>query len=52
MIAIKTGIGTATLSRLKNSRPGETFKTSVLERLCEYFDCDVSDLIERIPESK
>jgi len=50
-IAKATGLGTNTLSKLRNSKNTNiSFKT--IDKLCEYFDCKVSDLFEYVPNKK
>ena len=50
-VKLKTGISAATLSNIKN---GKNINISIktIDKLCKYFDCPVSDLLEYIPESK
>ncbi len=43
-LAEKTGLGTNTISRLRNNKAkGIDFNT--LEKLCNFFKCSVSDII-------
>ena len=44
-----TGIFPSTLSRLAAAR-GKRIDLTVLERLCEYFDCEPGDLLVLQPE--
>ena len=48
-VAMATGINRMTLSKILNHR-GYSTGTDVLDRLCQYFGCQVGDLIERVPE--
>ena len=48
-IAKATGLGSSTLSKLRNSK-SVNINTNTLNQLCKYFDCKVSDLIEYIPD--
>lgn len=43
-IAEETGIGRITLSRMLNR--GANVRTDTLEKLCDYFDCQIGDLVE------
>ena len=48
-IAEATGIHRTTLSKLANVR-GYNTTTDVLDRLCDYFTCPISDLVEHVPD--
>lgn len=48
-ISEETGIARNTLSRILN-QPGWSTRTEYLERLCAYFDCQVDELVEYIPD--
>lgn len=48
-VSQKTGIHRTTLSKIAN-RVGYSTTTDVLDALCEYFDCEVGDLAERVRE--
>lgn len=48
-ISNDTGISSATLSRLGSPRPYST-NTNILNRLCSYFGCSISDLLEYTPD--
>nr|MBV6629532.1 helix-turn-helix transcriptional regulator [Oceanococcus sp. HetDA_MAG_MS8] len=50
-IADETGLHRMTLSRLMNQK-GYSTSTEVLDKLCNYFECGISDLVEHIPENK
>jgi putative transcriptional regulator len=47
-IAQATGIGRITLSRML--KPGAVARTDTLDKLCEYLDCGIQDLVEHIRE--
>lgn len=44
-----TAINRSTLSKLLNQK-GYSTGTDVLDRLCTYFECSISDLVEHMPE--
>jgi putative transcriptional regulator len=46
----KTGINRSTISKILNQR-GYVTTTETLDKLCEFFECGVSDIIERLPDS-
>lgn len=46
-IAEATGIARSTLNRIANVR-GYSTSTDVLDKLCEYFGCNVEDLLQHI----
>ncbi len=48
-IADQTGIHRTTLSKLQ-SPTGHNTTTENLNSLCKYFECDIQDLIEYVPE--
>lgn len=48
-ISVATGVHRATLSRIANKN-GYSTSTDVLDALCEYFDCEVGDIAERVKE--
>ncbi|GAB3681708.1 hypothetical protein GCM10028792_28320 [Salinisphaera aquimarina] len=50
-IAKETGIHRATLSKITNER-GYNTGTDNVDRLCAYFDCEVQDLLQRVPEQE
>jgi len=50
-ISEATGIHRVTLSRISN-KVGYSTSTNVLGLLCEYFDCEVGDIAERVREEK
>ncbi len=45
----KTGIGKSTLSTIRNNK-NINISVHTLNKLCKYFDCKISDLIEYIPD--
>jgi putative transcriptional regulator len=48
-IAKETAIHRATLSKIANER-GYNTGTDNVDRLCAYFECDIQDLLQRIPD--
>jgi DNA-binding Xre family transcriptional regulator len=48
-IATATGLNRMTLSKILNQK-GYGTGTETVDRLCEYFDCNVQDLMERLPD--
>jgi len=48
-VAESTGIGRITLSRMLNR--GTNVRTDTLDRLCDYFNCRIEELVEYIPEA-
>lgn len=48
-IAIATGLNRMTLSKILNLK-GYGAGTDTIDRLCEYFSCEVQDLMERLPD--
>ena len=48
-IAIATGLNRMTLSKILNLK-GYGTGTDTIDRLCEYFSCEVQDLMEHLPE--
>ena len=48
-ISEATGVHRVTLSRIAN-KVGYSTSTNVLGALCEYFDCEVGDIAERVRE--
>ncbi len=48
-VAEATQINRSTLSKLLNQK-GYSTGTDVLDRLCAYFECQISDLVEYVPE--
>jgi len=50
-IAQATGIHRITLSKMINQR-GYNTGTDNLDRLCAYFDCQIQDLVEYIPDAE
>jgi DNA-binding Xre family transcriptional regulator len=49
-VAIATGLNRMTLSKILNSK-GYGTGTDTIDRLCEYFDCRVEDLMEYVASS-
>jgi putative transcriptional regulator len=48
-IAKATGINRMTLSKIAN-RKGYSTVTDNLDKLCAYFECEISDLVEYVEE--
>ena len=48
-IATSTGLNRMTLSKILNLK-GYGTGTDTIDRLCEYFNCEVQDLMEHLPE--
>jgi len=48
-VAEETGLNRSTLRKV-SSVPGYSCTTEVIDKLCTYFDCEVSDLMEHIKE--
>ena len=46
-VAEVTGIGRATLTRIAN-RQDYSVGIDVIDKLCDYFDCDISDILQRV----
>ena len=46
-IATATGIHRTTLSKIQNVK-GYNTTTDVLDRLCDFFDCEIGDLVQRV----
>lgn len=48
-VSDETGLNRSTLSKILNQK-GYSTGTDVLDRLCTYFGCAISDLIEHVPD--
>lgn len=48
-ISAETGINRMTLSKIIN-HPGSNTGTDNLDKLCYFFDCEVSDLVSHVKE--
>ena len=46
-IAKATGLGTTTISKLRNSK-NSNISLNTIDKLCEYFNCSISDLMEHV----
>lgn len=46
----ETKISRETLNKLYHEEKLESLKLEMIIKVCEYFDCDISDLIEYIPD--
>ena len=49
-IATATGLNRMTLSKILNQK-GYSTATDTIDRLCTYFECQVADLLDHVPES-
>ena len=47
-LRMKTGMSTSSLAKLGK---GESITTSLLVRICEELNCDISDIVEIVRES-
>lgn len=47
-----TGINKNTISKLVNDKKPETLTLANLLKLCDFFQCSLSDLIEYIPDKQ
>ena len=45
----KTGIGKSTLSNIRNNK-NINISIHTMDKLCKYFNCRISDLIEFVPD--
>ena len=50
-IAEATGLSTATISKLMQGENIEV-KLSTIKKLCDYFNCNLSDIVEYVPDTK
>ena len=50
-VAKETGLNRMTLSRIAN-HPGTNTGTENINKLCRYFNCMISDLLEYIPDQE
>ena len=48
-ISKKTGLGSSTISKLRNSK-NLNISLNTINKLCKYFNCKVSDLLEYMPD--
>lgn len=46
-LQVKGGISSSTIRRL---RAGESVSTNTLDALCKILDCDLTDIVEYIPD--
>ncbi|MBO6273262.1 helix-turn-helix transcriptional regulator [bacterium] len=47
-IAEATGLGSSTISKLRNSK-NVNINTNTLDKLCKYFNCKLTDIIDYVP---
>ena len=45
-----TGLSRTTINKLYHSKDIQTLSLGMLETLCKYFDCNLSDLLEYVPD--
>lgn len=50
-VSDKTGINRMTLSKLANHK-GHNATSDVIDKLCDYFDCEIQELVQHIPNKK
>lgn len=50
-VAKATGINRMTLSKIANKK-GQSTVTDNLDKLCAYFECEISDLVEYVNEKQ
>lgn len=50
-VAKATGINRMTLSKIANKK-GQSTVTDNLDKLCAYFECEISDLVEYVEEEQ
>ncbi len=50
-IAAATGLSRVTLSKILNQK-GYGTGTDTIDRLCQFFECKVEDLMEHLPEER
>ncbi|MBN1140181.1 MAG: helix-turn-helix domain-containing protein [Deltaproteobacteria bacterium] len=50
-IAEKTGIHMSTISRIANQKAANT-TIGNLEKICQFFDCEIQDLVEFVREDQ
>lgn len=48
----KTNIHRDTLTKIIDNKKSETISLEILIKLCDFFQCTLSDLIEYIPDEK
>lgn len=49
-VRLATGLSVATLSNIRNGK-NLNISLRTLDKLCEYFKCSVSDIIEYVPNN-
>jgi len=50
-VSVETGINKSTLSRISSIR-GYNTTTDNIDKLCRYFNCSVSDLMQYVPDEE
>ncbi|HDN9017375.1 TPA: helix-turn-helix transcriptional regulator [Aeromonas salmonicida] len=51
-IAEKTGVNRTSLSKMQNPATRHSTTTNAVDALCDYFGCEVGELMVHIPEPK
>lgn len=46
-----TGVNRMTLSKLANHK-GHNATSDVIDKLCDYFECEIQELVQHIPNKK
>jgi putative transcriptional regulator len=47
----ETGLSSTTLARMFKTEPLERVDAGTIGALCRYFECDLSDLLEYVPDN-
>lgn len=47
-VSERTGINRMTLSKLANHK-GHNASSDVIDKLCDYFECEIQELIQHVP---
>ena len=47
-VSEKSGVNRTALSKMMNPEFQYTTTTKVIDKLCGYFECEISDLVERV----
>lgn len=48
-VSDETGLNRMTLSKIVNHH-GANVRTDVIDKLCDYFDCPVEDIVQHVPQ--
>ena len=49
-VSAETGISRVTLSKIANSKGDVSIRTETIEKLCQYFECALTDLMVIVPD--